>query len=653
MKYKQIMLVSIIIILLLAAGCSQASVLTQENDVNSETASSPCSESDSIFIGNPAAYYCTNIMGYDYQTITEEDGSQNGICIMPDGNACDQWAFYSGECGAEYSYCVQEGMDIETRSDGNDPYSSVYSVCTDSADRSEIKISDLIDFETTQSDSLPVESGTRSDDLVNVSDEELASLPTHFDWRDIDGENWMSPVKNQGSCGSCWAFSALGVMEAYYNFINNDPDYNMDFAEEYLVSDCVKHGCNGGHSFNSLEYIRDVGIVEETCMPYTATDSACSTLCDDPEWYSIDQVFWEYYTLDVDMLKYLIVNYGPVSVYFKIGMGSFDEEDVLYCPDLDRGDIDHAVVAVGYDDAGEYWIVKNSWGSTWGADGDGYFKVGYNECNIDSTVYVYIPSETNNTYLPLVSQPGTAEFTTTPVLTYPQEGNTVNTLKPTITWTVNDNLDDWTYLYYGISPDYHLHEHSGGVSGYGSAAGAGSFTLDENLKEGTTYYMHVAYNYRNENYFRVMGPYSGTISFTTGTGFDVPGEPVLTFPTDGSTLEGTSVTLDWDPVEFADEYEIIILWEMEGYDGYWMGITYTISTDELSLIDLNPYTEYQWFLRGSNDEAWGEYSETWTFTTGAESSSGTQTGEQAAHEMFIINEDGELIPYEAFIKKAP
>jgi len=647
MRYKQILLVCLIV-LLFVGGCSQMSVSKQDNDSISETASS-CSKNESSFIGNPAAYYCTDIMGYDYQIITEEDGSENGLCVMPDGNACDQWAFYSGECGTEYSYCTQEGLAIETRSDGNDPYSSVYGVCIGSEDRAEFRISDLIDFNTAPADTLFSDASATSNDRFDLSEEMLAALPPHFDWRDIDGDNWMSPVKDQGGCGSCWAFSTLGVMEAYYNLVNDDPALDMDFAEEYLVSDCVWYGCDGGHSYTSLEYIRDIGIVDETCMPYTATESACSSICADPDWYSIDQVFWEYYTLDVDLLKYLVVNYGPVSVYLKMG-GSYTD-DILYCPALPMGDINHAVVVVGYDDAGQYWIVKNSWGSTWGADSDGYFKVGYNECNIDSTVYVYIPTETNNLYLPLISQSGSA-FTTKPTLTYPQEGDTLNTLKPTITWTVNNDLDDWTWIHYQISPDSNLHKYSGGSQGYGGDASIGSFTLDENLKEGTTYYMHVAYDYQGDDGSWLIGPYTDTISFTTDTGFNIPGTPILTSPADESELAGTSVTLDWDPVEFANEYEIWLFWDQFGW-GFYSGAKHTTSADQLTLNGLNPSTHYLWHVRGYNDGAWGEYSDVRSFTTGEESGSGAQSEDQLEYEMFIMDDDGELIPYESINKEMP
>ncbi|MDY6868691.1 MAG: C1 family peptidase, partial [Chloroflexota bacterium] len=438
---KKQLLTLIIIIMMILTGCEKTG-----NSINTKEGNASCSDEPSSFIGNPAAFYCTNVMGYEYQVITEDDGAQKGQCIMPDEQACDQWAFYAGECGQEYSYCASEGMSIETRYDGNDPYSSTYGVCIGgSEERSEFKISDIINFNLKPSEKAPSEKETRTGDLPVASDSIRASLPAHFDWRDIDGHDWMTPVKNQGGCGSCWAFSAVGALEPYYNFINNNPDLNLDLSEENLVSDCFYTGCDGGWTEDALIYARDVGIVDEVCMPYTATDSACASMCVDPERYTTDQVVWDYYTLDVDTLKYLIVNYGPVSVYLKMD-GDWNG-DIYECDALEEWDTNHAVVVVGYDDPGQYWIVKNSWGTDMYGGEDGYFKVGFNQCNINTTFYAYLPTNFLNTYLPLLSTSGTP-FTIKPILTSPSEGQIINTLKPTITWEIDNSLHDLSYIYY-------------------------------------------------------------------------------------------------------------------------------------------------------------------------------------------------------------
>lgn len=102
------------------------------------------SETHPVKIANPAAMYCVEIMGYEYIFITTADGSVSGICIMPDGQECNPWAFYAGECGEEYSYCVQKDLTIETRSNGEDPYSITYGVCVDDEGKEVLFISELL-----------------------------------------------------------------------------------------------------------------------------------------------------------------------------------------------------------------------------------------------------------------------------------------------------------------------------------------------------------------------------------------------------------------------------------------------------------------------------------------------------------------------------
>ena len=80
-------------------------------------------------LGNPAAVYCKE-MGYDYRI--DGAGEQRGFCTLPDGQACDAWEFLQGTCGQSYSYCAQQGYEISTLSDGQDPFSPEYAVCVTS-----------------------------------------------------------------------------------------------------------------------------------------------------------------------------------------------------------------------------------------------------------------------------------------------------------------------------------------------------------------------------------------------------------------------------------------------------------------------------------------------------------------------------------------
>jgi putative hemolysin len=94
-----------------------------------------------INLANPAAVYCV-LMGFSSK-IVETDQGQAGACVFPDGATCDEWAFLAGKCGTEHSYCAQNGYGIKTVTDGQDPFSQEYAVCTDSAGKVVGMVTDL------------------------------------------------------------------------------------------------------------------------------------------------------------------------------------------------------------------------------------------------------------------------------------------------------------------------------------------------------------------------------------------------------------------------------------------------------------------------------------------------------------------------------
>jgi len=366
-------------------------------------------------LGNPAADYCQTVMGYDYSVVTAADGGQNGVCAMPDGDTCDQWDFYAGKCGQAYSWCEQTGYRLEARSDGKDPYAFEYSACVDKEGR-EVGTTALLSGLTA------LEAPNKVDlAALGFEDETVTPRvdhgvpPASFDWRDYLGYNWVTPVKNQASCGACWAFSAVGVAEASHNIIASNPNLDLDLSEQYLVSTCYPpYDCDGGLEYIALGFIRTDGVVDEPCYPYLSADSLCSARCAD--WATRRTYVPNNHTdltyTGTDM-KSLISNYGPITIAFGHGTtfgGDFDGSRIYRCTnDTGSGGIDganHAVVAVGYNDAGGYWIVKNSWGSTW--EDSGYFKIGYNECNVETSGIAWVETSLptlHKTFLPMIMKP--------------------------------------------------------------------------------------------------------------------------------------------------------------------------------------------------------------------------------------------------------
>ncbi|MCK4447828.1 MAG: hypothetical protein KAW56_12205, partial [Candidatus Marinimicrobia bacterium] len=213
---------------------------------------------------------------------------------------------------------------------------------------------------------------------------QVESLPSHLDWRDNEGD-WVTPVRNQGQCGSCWAFSATGQVEAWWKIVNNDIDTTINLSEQFLVSCSDAGDCDGGMPEWALEWYKNVGVPSESCFGYTATNDTCENAC--PNWQ--DEVTkipgWGYITLDediVDNIKAAIFRH-PVSADY-IVYGSFQAYDsgiYEYTPRPDEEpEGGHAILIVGWDNDQEYWICKNSWGANWGENG--YFRIKWHNCEM-------------------------------------------------------------------------------------------------------------------------------------------------------------------------------------------------------------------------------------------------------------------------------
>lgn len=358
---------------------------------------------EKIGMANPAAVYCREL-GYQYR-IVNINKKQHGVCTFLDGSECEGWQFLTGKCGEKYSYCAKQGYGLIVKTDGKNPFSREYAVCVENGK----EMGSVTDLFNLSEKTIRGSSSTGQSLSVPKEGVSIEGLPPSFDWRNKAGQDWMTSVRDQGGCGSCWAFSAVGVTEPAYNIYSKNPNLDLDLSEEYLVSDCSNAGnCCGGWHNEALKYIRNNGIPDENCMPYvdgpdctcsddtcdancnywtgsSCSDATCSDRCAD--WQSRLKKIAQYGSVPSGQtdIKDRLIAIGPLSVVMGIGdeFGGYFDGDIYRCTD-DSG-INHAVIIAGYDDASGYWIVKNSWGSTW--NGDGYFKVGYGECAIESSVF--------------------------------------------------------------------------------------------------------------------------------------------------------------------------------------------------------------------------------------------------------------------------
>jgi len=215
-----------------------------------------------------------------------------------------------------------------------------------------------------------------------------APLPDSFDWRD---KGAVTEVKDQGMCGSCWAFSTTGNIEGV-NFVQRGNLVSL--SEEQLVEcDTIDHGCDGGYMTNAYQSIETMGGLEtEKDYPYKGLFYKTCHLNDSLPRVDIDS-YTKLSTNETEIAQYL-VEHGPIS----IGINAFVQQFYLRGISHPRKwlcspkKIDHGEVIVGFGVGTKrskqipYWIVKNSWGNDWGVKGYYYVYRGDGTCGLNTLV---------------------------------------------------------------------------------------------------------------------------------------------------------------------------------------------------------------------------------------------------------------------------
>ncbi|KAF2362011.1 Peptidase C1A papain C-terminal [Trinorchestia longiramus] len=224
-----------------------------------------------------------------------------------------------------------------------------------------------------------------------------AMLPKQFDWRNVSGVNYVRPVKNQGNCGSCYAFASIGVIESQL-LLHSDGTESLDLSAEDIVGcSLLSQGCDGGFPYLIAgRYAQDVGLVSEKCIPYDDIGGACNhkrDSCRHIYTTAYNYVGGYFGACNEDEMMLALVENGPLAVGIEVQDDFMQYSGGIYHHTGITNafnpleETNHAVLLVGYgvtEQSEKYWIIQNSWGESWGVKGYVYMRKGTDEIAVES-----------------------------------------------------------------------------------------------------------------------------------------------------------------------------------------------------------------------------------------------------------------------------
>ncbi|BDP44219.1 hypothetical protein DAETH_41880 (plasmid) [Deinococcus aetherius] len=232
------------------------------------------------------------------------------------------------------------------------------------------------------------------DDIVRRGAERLAGerpearevgAPAAHDWRNVGGKNFITPVRDQGNCGSCVAFGTAATIEGTARVQGNNPALAIDLSEAqlfYCYGRTQGVTCDTGWMpEHALEFARTKGVTDEAHYPYVARDSGCNV-----------KEGWEGALTKISgsrdltgkaaEMKEWLATKGPLSACLVVYADFYSYRGGVYRHVTGGQEGGHCVCIVGYDDAAGAWICKNSWNTGFGEGG--FFRIAYGECAIDT-----------------------------------------------------------------------------------------------------------------------------------------------------------------------------------------------------------------------------------------------------------------------------
>lgn len=216
--------------------------------------------------------------------------------------------------------------------------------------------------------------------------------PAAYDLRNVAGRNFITSVKDQSSCGSCVAFGTAATVEGTLRVERNDANLAIDLSEAHLFychARAQGRNCDGPPNGGwwvppALDCFKTPGVSDEACYPYVAGDQNCTNLCSNWQSRVIKITNWRRMTSPLEMKTWLSTK-GPLSACFTVYGDFYLYRSGIYhhvSGELKGG---HCICVVGYNDAQQFWICKNSWGPDWGESG--FFNIRYGDVGIDAEMW--------------------------------------------------------------------------------------------------------------------------------------------------------------------------------------------------------------------------------------------------------------------------
>lgn len=213
------------------------------------------------------------------------------------------------------------------------------------------------------------------------------SLPSSFSWRDIDGIDFTTTIRNQAPYPSCETFAIVAAVETMVQYEVGYP-FGCDLSEAHLFFFSGGNIEWGSYPENDTQFLVDYGVPDEACWPYPKDKKLYPLNTTSPDWENrtVKISSWSYLPEDPIAIKNAIVNNGPVPTFFHVYEDFYSHKGGIYRHRWGKSRGPHYITLVGYNDDPGYWIVKNSWGTKY--QDNGWFKIAYGECGIEKKSFL-------------------------------------------------------------------------------------------------------------------------------------------------------------------------------------------------------------------------------------------------------------------------